>query len=145
MELDLNSKLIDFLNEEYKIDFNNFKLLRFCRSKDEQLIFLIECEDKYFFIECSYFYKDRIRFFYEVKPKKGKTIEYYCDSNKCNNVILEMKDEKIYYSFKIENKECNVTKYYSHSKYHTKLTNTIDGGENVLKSNVISMLAFLNV
>ena len=102
MELDLNSKLIDFLNEEYKIDFNNFKLLRFCRSKDEQLIFLIECEDKYFFIECSYFYKDRIRLFYEVKPKKGKTIEYYCDSNKCNNVILEMKDEKIYYSFKIE-------------------------------------------
>ena len=34
MELDLNKKLIDFLNREYDVDFNKNKIVNFCIYKN---------------------------------------------------------------------------------------------------------------
>ena len=118
MELDLNKKLIDFLNREYDVDFNKNKIVNFCIYKNyendyyfDPATFLIECENRYFFIQSGNSKKKMyITFIEEVFPKKGNTIKD-CIGEENKEKIFNRDEDNIFYSLDYENEKCLIKKF----------------------------------
>ena len=149
MELDLNKKLIDFLNREYDVDFNKNKIVNFCIYKNykndyyfDPATFLIECENRYFFIQSGNSKKKMyITFIEEVFPQKGNTIKNYIgEENKKN--IYNMYESNIFYSFDYEDEKCIAMKNYLAEDYSKRIV--FNTKEKILTSNVMSILMTLN-
>ena len=138
MELELNKKLINFLNKAYKVDFNKAKILDFSVNKETGPIFLIDCGNDCFIFEFTS-YKD-IKFITKVFPQKDKTIKY-CRNNKNGTIFLDMqKDDKYYSFYKLENNIYSINEVF----FLNVIKNfKIYEEENILQSKTASVLIVL--
>ena len=68
MELELNKKLINFLNKAYKVDFNKAKILDFSVNKETGSIFLIDCGNDCFIFEFTSSFYLRQAIIYNCYP-----------------------------------------------------------------------------
>ena len=142
MGLGIDEILINFLNYEYKIDFNNVQVINIHIYANLMPVFFLKCENRYFIMELDYI-KNSISYIEEFYFKNDSEC-YNMDDDKVFKLLSNKRNHLGYYVLSYRKKYCEIRKIKEKNKKLIPVKDfKIKSEKNILKSEVLLTMVTL--